>query len=49
MTRSLPMSMAAQTVDESARDAADRDVDELDTGADGRVVKAAVPEYRPPE
>ncbi len=43
------MSTAAQTVDDSASDAADRAVDELDAGEDGRDVKAAVPEYRDPE
>lgn len=48
-TRSFPMSTAAQTVDDSASDAADSVVDELDAGEEGRDVKAAVPEYKGPE
>ncbi len=47
-TRSFPISTAAQTVDDSASDAANRVVDELDVREDGRDVKAAAPMYKDP-
>ncbi len=47
-TCSFPISTAAQTVDDSASDAANKVVDELDVGEDGRDVKAAAPKYRDP-
>ncbi len=48
-TRPFPISTAAQTVDDSVGDAANRVVDELDVAEDGRDVKAAALNYRDPE